>query len=155
MRLHQVIRPFMLRRTKRDIDQTLQISYHEIHCPLTFPQEMLLRTLREEKQLPCVIEGRCVHRSVLTIEQSAQSLCNHAFMIPFLSQVLEKNRLHALALLPPPPQTSPPTVVDVGSKQKCDEKVSVANASSAQHLLMQEATDISRPSTGAAYDHQN
>ncbi|CUG05363.1 SNF2 helicase, putative [Bodo saltans] len=137
MRLHQVIRPFMLRRTKRDIDQTLQISYHEIHCPLTFPQEMLLRTLREEKQLPCVIEGRCVHRSVLTIEQSAQSLCNHAFMIPFLSQVLEKNRLHALALLPPPPQTSPPTVVDVGSKQKCDEKVSVANASSAQHLYFQ------------------
>jgi hypothetical protein len=92
LRLHQVIRPFMLRRTKRDIDQTLRITYHDIRCPITFPQQHLLGKLRGDKQLPVVLEGRCVNRSVLTIEQSAQSLCNHAFMIPFFSQVIERER---------------------------------------------------------------
>jgi SNF2 family DNA or RNA helicase len=173
MRLHQVIRPFMLRRTKRDIDQTLRISYHEIYCPITFPQELFLRTLREEKQLPCVIEGRCVHRSVLTVEQSAQSLCNHALMVPFISQVMERDRLHKISLLPPPPP--PPHPPKMLSSKKGEPATAATNLLSSSceagdDFTLATCTDppqrdpialnekvvipedlSSRPSTGAAY----
>lgn len=90
MRMHQVLRPFMLRRTKRDIDSKLRISFHEVRCPLSAPQQMLLTRLEEERQLPVVIDGACVSRSILTVESSAQAICNHAFMVPFFSQVLHR-----------------------------------------------------------------
>ena len=58
--MHQILRPFLLRRTKKDIDMTLRISFHEVRCPLTYPQQFLLQMLREQRQLPHVIEGRAV-----------------------------------------------------------------------------------------------
>ena len=55
MRMHQILRPFMLRRTKKDIDTALRITFHEVRCPLSVVQRGLLRLMRERKVLPHVI----------------------------------------------------------------------------------------------------
>lgn len=52
IRLHQILRPFMLRRTKRDVCPTLRRTFHHLHCPLTAMQEQLLSMLRNERKLP-------------------------------------------------------------------------------------------------------
>jgi superfamily II DNA or RNA helicase len=88
MRMHQVLRPFMLRRTKKDIDSTLRITFHHIRCPLTVVQKQLLRHLRTERRLPHVSDGKVHWRSTLTIESSAQLICNHPFLIPYFTQLL-------------------------------------------------------------------
>lgn len=52
-RLHQILKPFMLRRTKRDVCQNLQMTFHECVCPLTEMQEQLIHLITEQHRLPC------------------------------------------------------------------------------------------------------
>eukprot|EP00796_Vickermania_ingenoplastis_P005881 gene5881-4200_t len=52
LRLHQILRPFMLRRTKKDVCSSLHMTFHEIECPLTHLQQQLLTMLRQQRQLP-------------------------------------------------------------------------------------------------------
>lgn len=87
MRMHQVLRPFMLRRTKKDIDNSLRITFHHIRCPLTAVQKKLLHHLRTERRLPHVSDGEVQWRSTLTVESSAQLICNHPFLIPYFTQL--------------------------------------------------------------------
>lgn len=119
LRLHQILRPFMLRRTKKDVDRSLRITHHNLLCPVTAMQVALLDLLRTQRRTPCVATGwgNCStssastsspeediptvdttpilgRRKQLTLtsenvsESTAQLLCNHAFLIPFCSQVL-------------------------------------------------------------------
>ena len=88
MRMHQVLRPFMLRRTKKDIDSTLRITFHHVKCPLTSIQKQLLNHLRTERRLPHVCDGKPSWRTVLTVESSAQLICNHPFLVPYFTQLL-------------------------------------------------------------------
>jgi hypothetical protein len=46
MRLHQILKPFVIRRTKLDIDVSLRITFHTIWCPLSSLQVKLLNLLR-------------------------------------------------------------------------------------------------------------
>ncbi|KAK7194244.1 SNF2 family N-terminal domain/Helicase conserved C-terminal domain containing protein [Novymonas esmeraldas] len=55
LRLHQVLRPFLLRRTKADVDATLSMSFHHVRCPLTAMQQRLLGLLREQRRTPTVL----------------------------------------------------------------------------------------------------
>ncbi|KAG5472356.1 hypothetical protein LSCM1_03755 [Leishmania martiniquensis] len=55
LRLHQVLRPFLLRRTKLDVDSTLQMTFHRVWCPLSAMQQHLLRLLREQRRTPAVL----------------------------------------------------------------------------------------------------
>ncbi|CBZ28815.1 hypothetical protein, unknown function [Leishmania mexicana MHOM/GT/2001/U1103] len=55
LRLHQVLRPFLLRRTKADIDSTLRMTFHHMLCPLSSMQQRLLCMLREQRRMPTVL----------------------------------------------------------------------------------------------------
>lgn len=55
LRLHQVLRPFLLRRTKADIDCSLRMTFHHIRCPLTEMQQSLLRLMRSSRCTPGVM----------------------------------------------------------------------------------------------------
>lgn len=89
LRMHQILRPFMLRRTKQDIDTSLRITFHNIVCPLTWLQRTLLDDLRRDGSIPNFVgSGRDVAlRHVITREATAQAVCNHPFNIPFFSQI--------------------------------------------------------------------
>ena len=52
MRMHQILRPFMLRRTKRDVDASLRITFHQLLCPLSALQTRLLTQVRTAGKLP-------------------------------------------------------------------------------------------------------
>ncbi|TPP43382.1 SNF2 N-terminal domain family protein [Leishmania donovani] len=55
LRLHQVLRPFLLRRTKADVDSTLRMTLHHMWCPLSAMQQRLLCMLREQRRMPTVL----------------------------------------------------------------------------------------------------
>lgn len=55
LRLHQVLRPFLLRRTKADVDTSLRMTFHCVRCPLSAVQQRVLRLLRLQKQGPAVL----------------------------------------------------------------------------------------------------
>ncbi|CAG9578327.1 hypothetical protein LMJF_30_1300 [Leishmania major strain Friedlin] len=55
LRLHQVLRPFLLRRTKADVDSTLRMTFHHMWCPLSAMQQRLLCMLREQRRIPTVL----------------------------------------------------------------------------------------------------
>lgn len=146
LRLHQILRPFMLRRTKKDLCVSLRISFHAFSCPITRVQEQLLHLLRSQRRVPRYVprdEGssssssesddsdeesnddeeaaaaqggasttisshctsangtaeaapllppqaaECMNLTALNAtDATAHSLCNHAMMLPFFSQVL-------------------------------------------------------------------
>ena len=93
MRMHQILRPFMLRRTKKDIDSSLKITFHEIMCPLSSVQQYLLKTLRAHRRLPHIADGATAcYKSVTTITSSAQGICNHPFMLPFFASMMEREQ---------------------------------------------------------------
>lgn len=52
LRLHQILRPFMLRRTKRDVCKTLKMTHHQLDSPVTAMQAALLQLVREKHRLP-------------------------------------------------------------------------------------------------------
>lgn len=55
LRLHQILRPFLLRRTKRDVCPNLRRTNHTMRCPVTSMQGRLLSMLRTRKKLPIYI----------------------------------------------------------------------------------------------------
>ncbi|SYZ67952.1 SNF2_family_N-terminal_domain/Helicase_conserved_C-terminal_domain_containing_protein [Leishmania braziliensis MHOM/BR/75/M2904] len=63
LRLHQVLRPFLLRRTKADVDSTLRMTHHHIWCPLSAMQQRLLGMLREQRRTPTVLSMTGGHKS--------------------------------------------------------------------------------------------
>lgn len=56
LRLHQVLRPFLLRRTKADIDASLRMTFHRVVCPLSQVQQRVLGMLRKERRAPAVMQ---------------------------------------------------------------------------------------------------
>ncbi|KPA83150.1 hypothetical protein ABB37_02846 [Leptomonas pyrrhocoris] len=58
LRLHQVLRPFLLRRTKADVDASLRITFHRVLCPLSTMQQRLLGLLRQQRRTPAVLQAR-------------------------------------------------------------------------------------------------
>lgn len=93
MRMHQILRPFMLRRTKKDIDSNLRITFHEVMCPLSSVQQLLLRTLRTHRRLPHISDGETAcYKSATTITSSAQGICNTPFMIPFFASMMAREQ---------------------------------------------------------------
>ncbi|KPI90394.1 hypothetical protein ABL78_0470 [Leptomonas seymouri] len=175
LRLHQVLRPFLLRRTKADIDTSLRMTFHRVLCPLSSVQQRVLRMLRQQGRTPAVLQlrenseetdedtdsdaadhhsaeglleaacggeqpaGKPRHQCMIVMdeltnlvterlpglaaanisesvrkgiqedkslglcsanasESAAQQLCNHAFTLPFFSQVLQRHGLDELTL---------------------------------------------------------
>jgi ATP-dependent helicase STH1/SNF2 len=89
LRLHQILRPFMLRRTKQDIDASLRITFHNLLCPLSALQKRLLEQLRTRGTLPAILGGAQIGvRHVTGRESHALAICNHPFNIPFFTQVM-------------------------------------------------------------------
>jgi superfamily II DNA or RNA helicase len=58
LRLHQVLRPFLLRRTKADVDASLRMTFHNVRCPLSAVQQRVLGILRAQKRTPAVMQMR-------------------------------------------------------------------------------------------------
>lgn len=92
VRMHQILRPFMLRRTKLDVDMTLKITHHTITCPLSWLQSFVLSKLREKSCIPSITGIGTSHLSygfaTAGKEKCSQSICNHPFMIPFFNDAL-------------------------------------------------------------------
>ncbi|GET90736.1 hypothetical protein, unknown function [Leishmania tarentolae] len=63
LRLHQVLRPFLLRRTKADVDSSLRMTFHYIWCPLSALQQRMLGMLREERRMPTILSMEGEHSS--------------------------------------------------------------------------------------------
>ena len=84
VRMHQVLRPFMLRRTKRDVDMTLRLTYHTILCPLSWIQQNVISQARSTGLIPSISNnGKQFGYAAVGKEKTIQSICNHPFMLPF------------------------------------------------------------------------
>ncbi|KAG5497901.1 hypothetical protein GH5_02694 [Leishmania sp. Ghana 2012 LV757] len=71
LRLHQVLRPFLLRRTKADVDANLQMTFHRVWCPLTAMQQRLLCILREQRRTPALLRMAGGHSSTSSSSSEA------------------------------------------------------------------------------------
>jgi hypothetical protein len=117
LRLHQILRPFMLRRTKLDVDASLRITFHELRCPISGVQAALLATVRGRGLVPVVVQpptGRSsgqhssdallaasvarYRRSGATV-QFCQGVCNHAFMHDGLPHAVRRAAAAAAAAI--------------------------------------------------------
>ncbi|XP_057834125.2 uncharacterized protein LOC131044739 isoform X2 [Cryptomeria japonica] len=90
-RLHQVLRPFMLRRLKHKVENELPEKIeHLIRCEASAYQKLLMKRVEDNLGSLCHAKGRSVHNTVMEL----RNICNH----PYLSQ------LHAdevQSMLPP------------------------------------------------------
>ncbi|KAG5498643.1 hypothetical protein JKF63_02929 [Porcisia hertigi] len=73
LRLHQVLRPFLLRRTKADVDATLRMTFHHLWCPLSAMQQRLLFMMREQRRTPAVFSVTGDQHSAMTSTSSSTS----------------------------------------------------------------------------------
>jgi len=94
-RLHTVLKPFMLRRLKKDVEQEIGPKVeHEIHCDMTHRQRVLYQRIKNKistKDLFQLVDSKQKVENLMNLVMQFRKVCNHPDLferrlgkIPFL-----------------------------------------------------------------------
>ena len=76
-RLHKVLRPFLLRRLKSEVEKQLPKKYeHEVKCPLSKRQRFLYDDFMSRAKTKETLEGGNL-LSVINVLMQLRKVCNH------------------------------------------------------------------------------
>lgn len=80
-RLHSIMRPFVLRRLKKDVAKQLPGKYeHDVHCKLSRRQQLLYEEFMARSSTRCAMEGtqgRSSFVSMMNVVMQLRKVCNH------------------------------------------------------------------------------
>ncbi|KAJ0987238.1 hypothetical protein J5N97_005594 [Dioscorea zingiberensis] len=129
-RLHQVLRPFVLRRLKHKVEHELPEKIERlIRCEASAYQKLLMK--RVEENLGCIghSKGRSIHNTVMEL----RNICNH----PYLSQ-LHAEEIDSLI----PKHYLPPVVRLCGKLEMLDRLLPKLKATDHRVLLFSTMTRL-------------
>ena len=80
-RLHAVLKPFMLRRLKRDVEQEIAPKKEvEIFCDMTFRQRVLYQRIKDKistRDMFQLAENRQKMENLMNLVMQFRKVCNH------------------------------------------------------------------------------
>ena len=80
-RLHQVLRPFLLRREKKDVEKELPQKIEKIiRCPLSAMQRTLYDQIQNKSKSLQTIKGKVKRVSLTNTVMQLRKVCNHPFL---------------------------------------------------------------------------
>eukprot|EP01080_Neovahlkampfia_damariscottae_P009826 gene9826-2148_t len=80
-RLHQVLRPFLLRREKKDVESQLPQKVEKIiRCPLSAMQRTLYDQIQNKSKSLKTIKGKVKRVSLTNTVMQLRKVCNHPFL---------------------------------------------------------------------------
>ena len=128
-RLHTVLRPFLLRRLKKDVEKQLPNKYeHIVYCRLSKRQgylydEFMSRSSTKETLssvnflsiLNCLMQLRkvCCHPDLFEVRPIVSPFLMEPLTLPVPSLVMRALHVDPLSTFPHPTSTKPPWVVDL------------------------------------------
>ena len=109
-RLHAVLKPFMLRRLKRDVEQEIAPKKEvEIVCEMTFRQRTLYKRIRDKictKDLFSLTESRKKMENLMNLVMQFRKVCNHPDLFerrvgrnPFLFNTMQRGVMQNMGVL--------------------------------------------------------
>jgi DNA helicase INO80 len=80
-RLHAILKPFMLRRIKKDVEHEIGKKYeHQILCEMTKRQKILYESIKEKlnvKELFKMFESKAKVENLMNLVMQLRKVCNH------------------------------------------------------------------------------
>ncbi|XP_065225307.1 chromatin-remodeling ATPase INO80 isoform X2 [Planococcus citri] len=83
-RLHLILKPFMLRRIKKDVENELSDKIEiMVYCPLTFRQKMLYAALRQKIRIEDLLhssgsyQSQTITSNLMNLVMQFRKVCNH------------------------------------------------------------------------------
>jgi chromatin-remodeling ATPase INO80 len=76
-RLHAILKPFMLRRVKKDVEKEMGKKFeHKLLCTMTSHQTKLYNALKESLSLKGIFQSM-ENRGLLNLVMQLRKVCNH------------------------------------------------------------------------------
>ncbi|XP_058108290.1 chromatin structure-remodeling complex protein SYD-like isoform X2 [Magnolia sinica] len=129
-RLHQVLRPFVLRRLKQKVANELPEKIERlVRCEASAYQKLLMKRVEDNLGFIGISKGRSIHNSVMEL----RNICNH----PYLSQ-MHTEEVHSLI----PKHYLPPIVRLCGKLEMLDRLLPKLKATDHRVLLFSTMTRL-------------